>query len=169
MQHTNRSRRAHRGPLTRRSKRGTVMLEFALILPFFLFLVFFTVDMGRMTVLSGILSDSAYVAARSGAQRGGANINGDQNVIRTFERVQTNIPDLGADDPAQITIVNGTCSSTTGANSYIVVDVTKDVDFITPGLGALLNMAGGGDGTGGPELSTWTLSSRGTVLCEIVR
>lgn len=151
--------------LTRRRaprRRGAVMLEFVLVLPMFLFLVFFTVDMGRMTVLSGILSDSAYVAARSGAQRGGANIAGDRNVERTFERDQSNIPNLGADRPAQLRIINGSCTTD---SSYIEVEVSKEVEFITPGLGVLLNLPGGG----GDPLAPWTLRSKGTVLCEIRR
>lgn len=152
--------------LTRRSaprRRGAVMLEFVMILPMFLFLVFFTVDMGRMTMLSGMLSDTAYIAARAGAQHGTREVAGRDVIQEALDRVEGNMPTFGADNPIQLTQANARCS---GPQSHVEVEVTKDVDFITPGLSSLLGAFGGGSSV---NLNTWTLRSRATVLCEVSR
>ena len=150
--------------LTRRNarRRGAVMLEFVLVLPMFLFLVFFTVDMGRMTMLSGMLSDSAYIAARAGAQHGTRNIAGRDVIAEALTNVEENMPSFGAEEPMELNVLNSTC---TGPQSHVEVEVSKRVEFITPGLGTLLGMPGGG----GEDFDAWTLRSRATVLCEVSR
>jgi Flp pilus assembly protein TadG len=142
-----------------------VLLEFMMIAPLFLFLCLFAIDMGRLIVVSGAMSDSAYVAARSGAQRGDALV--DDNAERAFRRSLEAVPLLGnATSPAEFSVIQPRCTS---ANSYIVVEASQEVPLITPGLGQLLGVF---QRDAGPEAlsdTAWDVRSRGSVLCEIVR
>ena len=54
-----------------RVRRGAQMLEFAMLLPIFMFLIVFTFDMGRLVLTTVALNDVTQQAARSGAQVGG--------------------------------------------------------------------------------------------------
>ena len=137
-----------------------------MIAPLFLFLCLFAIDMGRLIVVSGALNDSAYVAARSGAQRGDAFVA--DNAEKAFENAITAVPLLGnSTTPASFSILQGRCTST---NSYIVVEARKEVPLITPGLGPLLGVFQGDGGPGALAPGrAWDVTSRGSVLCEIVR
>lgn len=150
-----------RRQLSSRKRRGTVLLEFVMIFPAFLFLILFAVDMGRVILISGTLTDSAYVAARSGAQRGSATLDG--NAERAFNRALDAMPGSATTQNVSFTIVAGECNA---SNSYIVIEAETDVQFITPGLDRLLAI-GGGEGIGSED--GLTLTSRGSVLCEIRR
>lgn len=151
-------------PNRRRRGRATVLLEFMMILPLFMFMTLFAVDMGRMILVAGAMNDAAYVSARAGAQRGYAGDPQNGPARNAFNRAVDAIPGTSSGADADFTIVRGTCNT---ANSYIVVEVTQDVDFITPGLGLLLGIVDRSERPGlGP---TWQLYSRGAVLCEVVR
>jgi hypothetical protein len=151
-------RHTHRRP----RRRGTVFLEFAMIMPLFLFLVLFSIDMGRMVLVAGAMNDAAYVSARSGAQLGGAGSPVDGPSRRAFDRAVQSIPGAGADN-VDFLIIDGSCTT---SQSYITIEASQNVRFITPGLTSLLGMWDG-DGRGATE--GWELSARGSVLCEIVR
>ena len=150
----------------RRRRRATVLLEFMLILPLFLFMTVFAVDMGRMILISGALNDAAYVSARAGAQRGDAGNVENGPARNAFDRAAQMIPGANMTENAEFRIVQGRC---TDANSYVVIEVVQQVDFITPGLGRLLGLMARDPGAV-PDTSTgWALRSRGAVLCEVVR
>lgn len=142
--------------ITRRRRRGAVLIEFVLILPLFLFLCMFSIDMGRLVIIAGAVNDATYVAARSGAQRGDAFE--DDNAQIAFERARSSIPGASALEAPELVIVQGRCTS---SNSYIVVEAAQEVPLITPGLGRLVGMVN--------QEPTFTVSSQATVLCEIVR
>lgn len=148
----------------RRGRRATVLIEFMMILPLFLFLTLFAVDMGRMILVAGAMNDAAYVSARAGAQRGAAG-DPQTGASRTaFERAVSAIPGASSTENTEFRIVQGSC---TNENSYIVIEVVQEVDFITPGLGSLLGMV---DRSEGSDIGrSWALHSRGAVLCEVVR
>jgi Flp pilus assembly protein TadG len=134
-----------------------VLIEFVFILPLFLFLVLFSVDMGRMMVAYGVLSDATYVAARAGAQAGSP-----APVTAAFNQAITATPVRAG--PSRIVSVTGTCRQA-NPDRFITVTASQDVAFITPGLGQLLAVFDGQGADTGP----WSLTARGSVLCEVVR
>jgi hypothetical protein len=52
-------------------RRAAEFIEFAILLPFFIFFITFAVDMGRITMLQAALQDAVQQVARGGAQNGG--------------------------------------------------------------------------------------------------
>lgn len=58
---------AHTGRPTRRRRRGQTLVEFALVLPVFLLIVFGLIDMGRYVYLTSSLSQAAREGARVAA------------------------------------------------------------------------------------------------------
>ena len=54
----------------RRRRRGAIILEFVLTVPFSILLVFLCVDVGRYVLAKAALHDSVAVAARAGARTG---------------------------------------------------------------------------------------------------
>lgn len=145
---------------SRRRVRGVVMIEFMLLLPLFMFICLFTVDLGRLVVVSGAVNDATYVAARSGAQRGSAT-EGDNAQI-TFEKTIKNIPGAAKLPAAEFTVIDGDCTT---SSSYIVVEARQSVPLITPGMNELMNVFTGGS----LQNPGYMVSSRGVVLCEIIR
>jgi Flp pilus assembly protein TadG len=160
---TPRGSRLHnqRSRTQRTRKPGTVLLEFALVLPLFIFFTLFSLDMGRMALVNGALSDAAYISARSGAQLGVATASATQS---SFTAAAASIPSAGGSTP-RVTVIKGNC---TNASPYIVVEAEKDVSFITPGLSSLLNIFAANGGSV-DTTQAWTLKAKGTVLCEVIR
>jgi Flp pilus assembly protein TadG len=61
----------------RRTRRCNVMLEFAMVLPFMLFLLAFSIDMGRMMYAMNAAQEIVATAARQSAVFGAAGVDGD--------------------------------------------------------------------------------------------
>ena len=61
----------------RRTRRCNVMLEFAMTLPFMLFLLAFSIDMGRMMYAMNAAQEIVATATRQSAVFGAAGIDGD--------------------------------------------------------------------------------------------
>jgi Flp pilus assembly protein TadG len=149
---------------TRRG-RGVALLEFMFVLPLFLFLALFAVDMGRVMLAYGALSDSTYVAARSAAQAGSASQFGGDSV-RAFYSSLSAVPGIDQPGTAKLTINNGTCSV---ANKYITMTGSKAFNFVTPGLGTVLATFTRSTSSEAAYNRSWTMSARAVVLCEVVR
>ena len=152
----------HKAGGSSRHRRATVLLEFMLILPLFLFLVFFSVDMGRLMVVYGAVGDATYVAARAGAQYGTTNVNGVPVADEAYQRSLDGMPGVSG-STSKLVVISGECTS---KSSYIVTEGQQTVSLITPGLGALLKSFEGGDSGYGAD---WVLKARASVLCEVVR
>ncbi len=138
---------------TRPARRGTVILEFVIILPLLIFLTFFAVDLGRLILLKGALADATYLAARSGAQYGDAYQDG--NAEKTFNG---SIAVGGSPEDFTFEVVRSRC---TANNAYIETHATQNVDLITPGLGALLGAL--------DDDPSFTLDAKAIALCQVVR
>ncbi len=153
---------------TRRNRRrGVEMLEFAILLPIFIFILMFTIDMGNVIFLSGTLHDAVFVAARSGAQVGAGCYNdpvgGDcaGPSRNAFNQALAGIPGVRQSYVNSFAVTEGaTCTNVPGGN-YVVVRASYRVHFITPGLFSLINVATAGHG--------WSLSATGVARCEVVR
>lgn len=126
-----------------------------MILPMLMYLSFFVLDLGRVMLIHSALNDSAYIAARAGAQRGGAGTSTLGASKTAFDNAVSGLPAVPVEN-ASLVVNNGTC---TNEDSYIDVTAKADVDFMMPGLQTLVGLASNG---------TWQLQSRAIVLCEIV-
>jgi Flp pilus assembly protein TadG len=146
------------GNRRRHRRRATVLLEFVMIMPLFMMLTMFSLDMGRIMVISGALNDATYVGARSAAQYGAVNIGGVNVVERAFRNAVDDIPGI---DPTKATVVvtapsSGVCR---GTDVYIDARATYNMRLVTPWVDNLLDLFG----------RTWTIRTNATVLCEVVR
>lgn len=175
------------GPLSRklptgsRARRAVAMIEFALVLPMFLFLIVFTIDMGHLILMSGSVQDATHTAARVGAQLGGAGVNtnsgggiacgnGSRNCNSDAYRALTDtvaqIPT--ADTLGQLEhmeIATGSRCTTGGADDHVTLRVRYSTRLVTPGLSALLSFV-----SGKPEnYESWNLNATAVARCEVVR
>src|SRR5215470_20320242 len=123
------------------SDRGAAAVEFALVLPLLLILIFGIIDFGRMLNAKITLTE----AAREGA-RATALVGGDAGA----SRVRTAADGLSVNDPDV-----QPCPPSAGPDDDAVVTVTYDFRFITP---ISLLLGAGGDGT-------VKLSARGVMPC----
>lgn len=176
---------------SRRKNRATTMLEFAIVLPIFLFMMLFTIDMGTVILISGSVNDVTYSAARAGSQSGGAGVavasgsvtyvcsdagstNRTCNRGRSYQVLESGIdaiPFGGSGDSRlfskpSMTIVSG--SRCQNASTMVVIRSDYTVNMITPGLNSMMNIIGGRDDSNFPEKG-WRLSTTGVARCEIVR
>lgn len=126
--------------------RGAVAVEFALLLPLLLLLVFGIIDFGRMLNMQITLTQ----AAREGSRM--ASLGDTQaQITQRIDQAATSL------DPAQLTITATTCPASAG---YGQVVVTFPFTFATP-VGSIASMIGGaGFGSG------ITLTGQGEMPCE---
>ncbi len=136
-----RARRKH-------EEKGQALVEFALLVPIFLILMFAIVDFGMgfyswITVTNG---------AREGARLGAVLASADEITDRVYDSV------VLADEDTKMTV---TVTNAQGApGESVVVQVDYDYDFMTPLAGLIQFMTGD---TIGPTL---TLSSTADMRLE---
>ena len=112
-----------------KEERGQSLVEFVLVIPIFLVLVFGIVDLGM-----GI---HAWLSITSGS-REGARLGSVQASSAEIEaRVRSTTTSL---DQSKLTVVTTNAQGTSGDS--VVVDVAYQYDFITP-LSGVLNLVGG--------------------------
>lgn len=143
-----------------RRRRAAVLIEFAMVIPLFLFLAVLAVDAGRWMLLRSELQDATQQAARAGAQVGGGDkIVGDGQ--RWSEYTFHQALDAYGFSAAGRTfrVVSGGICESTGSNRYVTVTATYRItDPLTPGLTSLL------EGINGESI---TLRTTSVALCEI--
>lgn len=152
----------------KRRRRGSVMIEFALILPLFIFFILFSIDAGRLMLLRAELQDATQQAARAGAQVGGAELNGITPSRDAFDRAVSYAPSLAAERVQGFTILGPTskkCGTGSVAATHVTIATEYRAQLITPGLGELLDLVTNdvsvpGDG--------WILRATSTARCEVV-
>ena len=114
--------------------RGAAAVEFALVLPLLLILIFAIIDFGRMLNAKITLTE----AAREGA-RAAALVGTDAGA----DRARAAAGGYAIDDPAV-----DECPPSAGADDSATVTVTYDFQFITP-----ISLLFGADGDGVVKLS----------------
>jgi Flp pilus assembly protein TadG len=128
--------------------RGSVAVEFALVLPVLLLIVFGIIDFGRamnaQIVLTGAARDGVRLAALGYSN---AAVQAD---------VTAAAPDLSGVTATVVT----SCPPGAGPTADAQVDVSYDFTFITP-IGAISNMIGGAP-LGAPTV----LTAQGVMPCE---
>jgi Flp pilus assembly protein TadG len=128
--------------------RGSVAVEFALVVPALLLIVFGLIDFGRALNAQISLTGAAQAGARYAAF-------GNSNAAVANE-VAAAAPSLSG---VTVTVVQS-CPVGAGPTANAQVEVSYKFSFITP-IGAVFSFVGG-SGLGGPI----TLTAQGVVPCE---
>lgn len=129
--------------------RGATVVEFALLLPVLLLMVFGIIDFGRALNAQVTITQ----AAREGARLDALN---QPNVVTRTKAAATGLS-------ASVTVAEvTTCPPGSGPTANADVRVTYSFNFITP-IGAIARMFGGGSGPGSSPL---TLTAQGVMPCE---
>lgn len=148
------------------------MLEFIIILPMFLFLIVFMVDMGRVIMVATAVQEATYRSARASAIAGGADLLvtdsqgglGSVSDAAFFQALEETPGGRSAENISLSTVSGGRCEQSE-PNNFVTIQATYDVKFLTPGMGGLLRLAGGGT----TELGTsYSLQAVSVSRCEVV-
>jgi Flp pilus assembly protein TadG len=132
----------------RKGDRGAAAVEFALVLPLLLLIVFGIIDFGRALNAQITLTE----AAREGVRL--AALGESNGTVQAS--AQAAAPQLSG-----VTVtVTASCPPGAGPTANAQVDVSYSFSFITP-VGAIAGMFGG-SGLGGPI----TLTAQGVMPCE---
>jgi Flp pilus assembly protein TadG len=126
-------------------ERGAAAVEFALLLPVLLLLVFGIVDFGRALNAQITLTQAAREGVRLAAL-------GQPNVVSRTQAAATGI------SPVTVTVT--VCQAGAGPAPDAVVKTSYSFSFVTP-IGAIAAMFGG-SGIGSPI----TLTAQGVMPCE---
>lgn len=174
------------GTIRRGRRRAATMMEFVLILPMLLFVTLFTVDMGNVILVNGAMQDTAYSAARAGAQVGGGSLlpNGSYPCgtrssagpctrgasYEAFRAAVDNVPGYTADKLGNVQmriLTGGKCvasATPTRADNHVTVSVEYTQRLMTPGLALLMSVTGSDIDDG-----RWRMSVTASSRCEVVR
>jgi Flp pilus assembly protein TadG len=137
--------RCRRSGDRRERDRGATAVEFALLLPLLLLIVFGIVDFGRALNAQITLTQAAREGARLAAL-------GEANVASGTQAAATGL------NPVTVSVT--ACPAGAPPTANAVVQVRYVFSFITP-LGAIAGIIGGG-GLGAPI----TLTAQGVMPCE---
>lgn len=160
-----------------KSRRASLLLEFALILPVIMFIILFTVDIGSMVLIHGAMQDATYSSARSGAQVGGAGLDGATgahvcgkgpcSLGSTYNSLTTAMSEIPGGSHLVafegMSIVDGDRCTANAPDNDVVIKVSYKPKLLTPGLPQLIGLfqAKSGD--------QWTMTATAVARCEVVR
>jgi Flp pilus assembly protein TadG len=140
----------------RDSEAAQTLVEFSLILPLFLILIFALVDFGRAFFAWQTVTSAAREGARAAAV-GGSTSTVDTRIYQSFCTASPYTSSTCSLDPADIAITKTGIPATTG--STVTVTVAYSFSYVTP-LSPLLTLIGGS------SLSTPTISSTTSMRGE---
>lgn len=126
--------------------RGAAAVEFALLLPVLLLVLFGLIDFGRALNAQITLTQAAREGARLAAL-------GQPSVVSRTQAAATGL------SPVSVTVTG--CPSGSGLAADASVKVSYGFSFVTP-LGAIASLFSGGSGVGSPL----TLTATGVMPCE---
>ncbi len=144
-----------------RRDRGAVAVEFALLFPLLLLLIFGIIDFGRAINAQITLTQAARTGARL-ASVGAANVStATQSAAVGLSPVSVTVSDC----PAGTTSGSGcttvtTCPANAGTSASAVVQASYSFSFVTP-LKAIAGLFGGSS-----IGSSMTLTATGVMPCE---
>jgi Flp pilus assembly protein TadG len=128
--------------------RGATAVEFALLFPLLMLIVFGTIDFGRVLNTQITLTQ----AAREGARLDALGVP-NANVVARAQGAATGLT------PVNVTVTG--CPPGAGPTADAVVAVSYQFSFVTP-IGAIAGLIGGSGGLGSPV----TLNAQGVMPCE---
>lgn len=148
-----------KGPLRRllhrfrQTEAGQSLVEFSMILPLFLVLLFGMVDFGRAFFTWLLVTNAAREGARVAA------VQSDATTIdaRIYDSFCDTYPNDCSLDPTKLTIAKTNVQGSRG--SAVAVDLTYDFEFVTP-LGGILRLIGGS------ALAAPTITSHSSMRLE---
>lgn len=137
----------------RDTEAGQSLVEFSLILPIFLLLLFALVDFGRGFYTWMLVTNAAREGARVAA------VQSDDSTIneRIYDSFCSSYPGDCSLDPADLSISKTNVQGARG--SAVEIDLAYDFEFVTP-IGAFFNIVSGG------SLSTPTISAHSSMRLE---
>lgn len=156
--------------MTRRRNRGGVLIEFALTVPFAVFLLLLTMDVGQIALASASLSDATAVSARAAARQGYVGPVSSSTSCAGGSRSPQNVAynafcdallSSPIDSVTSFQVVTPRTAFCTYGDVYVQVNASAQVNLLTPGLGPLF---GGGDTPLGG-----TITATGAARCEVAR
>lgn len=122
----------------RKTEAGQALVEFTLILPIFLLLLFAIVDFGRGFYTWLLVTN----AAREGARVAAVQSDGAAIDARIYNSFCDNYPSSCGLDPAKLSITKTNVQGSRG--SSVAIDLSYDFQFATP-IGGILNIVSGGN------------------------
>lgn len=148
-----RSRLARIAGRLRKTEAGQALVEFTLILPIFLLLLFAIVDFGRGFYTWVLVTNAAREGARVAAvQSDNATIN-----TRIYDSFCDSYPSSCGLDPTKLSISKTNVQGTRG--TAVEIDLSYNFQFATP-IGGILNLVTGG------SLTAPTISAHSSMRLE---
>lgn len=148
-----------RGPVRRllhrfrQTEAGQSLVEFTMILPIFLVLMFGLVDFGRAFYTWLLVTNAAREGARVAAvQADNSSIDG-----RIYDSFCSSYPSECSLEPTKLTISKTNVQGVRG--SAVTIDLAYNFEFVTP-LGSILKLMGGSD------LASPTISAHSSMRLE---
>ena len=116
-----------------RDARGAAAVEFALIVPFLMILVFGIINFGDMLSVRQSVSQAASEGARAAAVHPGSNA---EKTTAAEDAVADALDAHGETCASDCSVVIGACQS--GGSECVTVEVVIDYDTLIPGFGLVL-------------------------------
>ena len=150
-------------------RHATSMLEFVIVLPMFLVLILFIVDMSRLLMVHSAMQEATYRAARAGAVYGGSRTpDGARVSQRAFDKAVGETPGSSSAENVQFLPGSGQVCRASGLDLYVEIGARYRVDLITPGLGGLLNVMSGPDQHNNIlDADSFTMDTFSVARCEV--
>ncbi len=133
-----------RGPIRRllhrfrQTEAGQSLVEFTMILPIFLVLMFGLIDFGRAFYTWLLVTN----AAREGARVAAVQADSSSIDARIYDSFCSTYPSDCSLDPAKLAIARDNVQGVRG--SAVTINLAYDFEFVTP-LGSMLKLIGGSD------------------------
>lgn len=117
--------------------RGQSLVEFALVFPLFIVLLFGLIDLGRLAYINNAIAEAAREGARWGTVQGRSVSAADRaNVAAKTRSLMAAVPDPTVTVTCED--VRGTARSTCTKDNILVVRVDTTVGMLTPVIGQLV-------------------------------
>lgn len=115
--------------------RGQALVEFALVVPIFLLLIFGLIDLGRATYVNNAMAEAARDGARWGSvQARSATPAGLDSIADEVAARMTAVPGPTIEVSCVATIPALGCRT----NDTLVIEVRTELDMITPIIGQII-------------------------------
>lgn len=137
----------------RRRSRGQSLVEFSLVFPLMLLLVFGLIDIGRLVFASNSLAE----AAREGARWGSVQARSANDIAGIEDFAVSRVVGIGGVTASAACIRPGVVVMACAQNDTLEVRVDAQVEMITPVIAQLMAASG---------LSPFTLQSTAQVLVQ---
>jgi Flp pilus assembly protein TadG len=118
--------------------RGQALVEFSLVFPLMLLLVFGLIDLGRLVYTNNALSE----AAREGARYGSVQARSATDIAGIEAYTVSRVAGIGGVTATATCIRPGTVVLACAPNDTLEVEAQVSVGMITPVIGQLMSAAG---------------------------